>query len=70
MAQEMDIAPRTMSRITKQGLGFRVFKQQTRQWLKKKNQDAYCRCMVKCYKEIPFTDEKKFYYGENFQLSK
>ena len=33
MAREMDIAPRSMSRIIKQDLGLKAFKRQTRQRL-------------------------------------
>ena len=68
MAQEMDIVPRTMSRIIKQDLGLGTFKWQTGQCLaialkeigKKKSRCVLLLYGKEHYKEIIFTDENIF----------
>ena len=67
MSQEMDIAPRNMSRVTKQDSGLGAFKRQTGQCLTialKENRKKISRCLLSYGKErnkkILFTDENIF----------
>lgn len=74
MAREMNIAPRTMSRIIKQDLGLGAFKRQTGQRLTvdlKKNRKAKSKRLLTLYgkgryKKILFSDEKIFSVEESF----
>ena len=74
MAQEIDIAPRTISCIIKQDLGLGAFKQQTGQRLTfalkenrgKKKSRLLLSYSKEHYKEILLTDEKNFTVEETF----
>ena len=72
MAQEMDILPRTMSRIIKQELGLSNDKQDNilllhRKKIGRKKKPRHLLLYKKeCYKEILFTDEKICTVEETF----